>query len=252
MIIVDSETILKIKMKTSKAKNKSVKVINPKRSTATGPGRPSYSVKWPKGKFTFQDLCELNGVNFETGKGKFCTKLTLRKHLAADAARKGKSLIVQLDESREPSSANGLGRKVFVYISRESQKAASDRKAAKASVNVGTAKESTKAPAKTPRATKGDKVSVQTQKYEALKANITDMLGTVKESSTIPTDGTPIMVVAVMNSPTSESENALETGFTTETTNETDPAPAPVAEETSATPVESADPVEQGLVEAGH
>ena len=98
-----------------------------------GVGRPAYSVKWPNRKFTMQDLMVANGVNPKTGKGKLCTKLTLVKALQRDMfmadPTTGKpdtdrprrtSLIVRVkDETREPNSKSGLGRKTFVYIRRD-------------------------------------------------------------------------------------------------------------------------------------
>jgi hypothetical protein len=81
-----------------------------------GPGRPKYTPIIPKSRFTINDLCEANGVNLETGKGKLCSRLTLIKHIARDAKRNGKSEIVRLkDTVAQPNSENGLGRKSFVY-----------------------------------------------------------------------------------------------------------------------------------------
>lgn len=107
-------------MKTMKNKN-------------TGVGRPKYNVKWPNRKFTMADLMVANEVNPKTGKGKLCTKLTLVKALQRDMfmldAKTGKpdmerprrnSMIVRVkDETREPNSKTGLGRKTYVYIRRE-------------------------------------------------------------------------------------------------------------------------------------
>jgi hypothetical protein len=98
-----------------------------------GVGRPKYAVKWPNRKFTMQDLMVANEVNPKTGKGKLCTKLTLVKALQRDMfmadPTTGKpdlerprrtSLIVRVkDETREPNSKTGLGRKTYVYIRRE-------------------------------------------------------------------------------------------------------------------------------------
>jgi len=117
-----------------------------------GPGRPSYVIKWPTGKFTFQDLEILNGVNPETGKGENCTKLTLRKGMAKDLALKGKSFIVKTDETRKPDSESGLGRKSFVFVRRSKLVAAkAAKKAAKTTVLAPVVTiTSTPAPAPTP------------------------------------------------------------------------------------------------------
>lgn len=89
------------------------------KNTSTGPGRPSYNVRWPYNKFTFNQLLENNGVNLKTGKGKNCSRLTLFKHLQAET-KGAKSLIVKLkDQTREPNSKKGLGRKAFIFIRRD-------------------------------------------------------------------------------------------------------------------------------------
>ena len=118
------------------SKNKNSKPA--KKTLNAGPGRPKATIKWPAKKFTFADLCVANGVNVETGKGKM-TKLTLRKHIAADMFHtktvSGKikvdrtkprrnSVIVLLDETREPASTNGMGRKCEVYQLRSKRDAA--------------------------------------------------------------------------------------------------------------------------------
>lgn len=125
-----------------------------------GPGRPAYEVKWPTSRFTMADLMERNGVNLKTGKGKFCTKLTLVKALARDLAKRGHSFIVKLDETREPNSKSGLGRKTFVYLRRSKLDTLKTARKSTATVNVGT-----KAPkVRTP------KVTSTTADYEAQKA----------------------------------------------------------------------------------
>jgi len=132
-----------------------------------GPGRPAYDIKWPNGKFTFDDLCEANGVNPKTGKGKFCTKLTLRKGIKRDAASRGRSEIVLLkDEQREPNSKSGLGRKTFVYIRRSKLQTLKAASKSTASVNVGT---KAVKPAKV-KATKSPATAAVD--YEAMKANL--------------------------------------------------------------------------------
>jgi len=142
-----------------------------------GPGRPAYEVKWPTSKFTMADLMEKNGVNPKTGKGKFCTKLTLVKALARDHAKRGHSFIVKLDETREPNSKSGLGRKTFVYIRRSKLDTLKTASKSTASVNVGTKSTKTRAP----------KVTSTTADYEATKA---DLLAPVP-AVTITPDPTP-------------------------------------------------------------
>ena len=89
-----------------------------KQNINRGPGRPAYQVKWPSCKFTMADLLDKNEVTQNTGKGKFCTKLTLVKALDRDNAKGNDSVIVKLVETREPNSKSGLGRKTFVYVRR--------------------------------------------------------------------------------------------------------------------------------------
>ena len=124
-------------------------------NTHTHPGRPAYKVKWPYGKFTFNQLCLANGVAIEgakKGKGKDCTALTLRKALDRDmyhpfesGKNKGKpnknspnrkSLIVETDETRNPNSEKGLGRKAFVFIRREKLNGLKGAAKAKTSVKL--------------------------------------------------------------------------------------------------------------------
>lgn len=98
---------------TSKSTTSTAKV------SKKGPGRPQYQIKWPTGKFTFTDLEIENGVNPDTGKGKDCTTLTLRKGLKRDQGKRGYSLIVLLKGVlAEPNNKKGLGRKQLVYARR--------------------------------------------------------------------------------------------------------------------------------------
>jgi len=100
-----------------------------------GPGRPKAQVNIPNKRFTFEDLKAANT---------HVTPLTLRKFIKADAGKKNMSLIVRLkDENREPNSAKGLGRKVFVYCPR--------------------GKASTKAPAKASGKSKGNSLKTASQ-----------------------------------------------------------------------------------------
>lgn len=128
--------------KGSKKNNKSNKTVTPKSPKAkkVHAGRPSYEVKWPRGKFTFNDLMVLNGVDPETGKGPNCAKLTLVNHLKKDLARKGHSTIVKLDELAPP--ANGkLGRKQFVFQKRVQATDKQDKGSVKETVTVDVSKE---------------------------------------------------------------------------------------------------------------
>lgn len=155
--------------------------MSKKNATATaprGPGRPKAEIKWPAKKFTFADLCEANGTDFETGKGRV-TKLTLRKsldrdmfHVIESGKNKGKvdkskprrnSLVVLLDETREPASKDGLGRKSFVYVLRSRLDALKTAKAVSVSVT-------TKANKPGRKANKSATVSSATAAYEDIKA----------------------------------------------------------------------------------
>jgi len=132
---------------------------NAKKTDKKGPGRPSYQIKWPTGKFTFTDLMIANEVNPETGKGKFCTKLTLRKGIDKDMFHLDKngnidkdkprrdSLIVKTDETRPPES--GLGRNSFVYVRRsklQSTKSTKSKGTSKATVDYEAQKAALLAP----------------------------------------------------------------------------------------------------------
>lgn len=122
-----------------------------KNKTSRGPGRPMAVITIPKSKFTFADLEAANP---------HVTALTLRKFLARDAKKSGRSEIVRLkNESREPDSKKGLGRKTFVYSRRSSVKAAAPAKPIKAK-SLKTARKSTVS------------VSMKSDDYEAKKAAI--------------------------------------------------------------------------------
>ncbi len=121
------------------------------KSKTRGVGRPSYPIKWPNGKFTMADLMVANGVNPKNGKGKLCTKLTLVKGLQRDMfmvgdngkpdtnrPRRNSTIVRVKDETREPNSKSGLGRKTFVYIRRAKLVKGKD-----VTVNVGTKAKST-------------------------------------------------------------------------------------------------------------
>lgn len=129
-------------------------------SVKQGPGRPRYAPKIPSGKFTFDRLCELNGVDTETGKGENCSALTLRKFLKRDMytekgnPRNTSEIVLLKDEKREPDSEKGLGRKALVYIRRDKldtlKQGKSQGKSSVKSVTVPVADISTPAPAPAP------------------------------------------------------------------------------------------------------
>lgn len=87
------------------------------------PGRPAYKPTIPRGRFTMNDLCDENGVNLKTGKGRNCSRLTLVKWVAKQLGNKRSGLIVKVKgETHEPNSKVGLGRKAFVYLRRAGAK----------------------------------------------------------------------------------------------------------------------------------
>jgi hypothetical protein len=134
-----------------------------------GPGRPKYTPCFPRSKeWTFTDFMEVNGINTnsnskEFGKGPNCTMLTLRKFMARDAKRMGKSLIFKVkDVTSEPNSKDGLGRRAYLY----SLRANANVKRGSASPKVSTPR---KAKAATAAAAPSD-VSDSTKRYEEIKA----------------------------------------------------------------------------------
>lgn len=128
-----------------------------------GPGRPMADINVPNKKFTFADLVEANS---------HVTPQTLRKFLKRDFARKGKSEIVLVkDETREPNSKQGLGRKTFVYMRRS--KMNSLKSARKSTVSIPLA------PAKT------------TADYEATKAALLAPEPITAPAIEIPAPATP-------------------------------------------------------------
>lgn len=99
------------------------------------PGRPAYIPAVPRSRFTMNDLCEANGVNLKSGKGKNCSRLTLVKWVAKQLDNKRSGLIVKVkDETSEPNSKKGLGRKAFLYIRRVAKDGL--KTAAKSNVSV--------------------------------------------------------------------------------------------------------------------
>ena len=107
-------------------------------------GRPAYQPKFPrKSKWTFNDFCETNGINLETGKGEKCTILTLRKFIKRDLSKNDASLVINTGELAKPNSESGLGRKSALYCLRE--KAIDTTDTENVTVNVGTDPASTTA-----------------------------------------------------------------------------------------------------------
>jgi hypothetical protein len=145
--------------KKNKKSKKTKQVSSPE---ARGPGRPQYTPTYPKAKkWTLADFCVANGVNPETGKGPNCSKLTLIKNLTRGLSGRN-SLILQLDEYREPNHESGLGRKCNVYSLREKANVDTSAKPTQAPKSARTAKP-TKKPAK---------VTSTTAEYEATKARL--------------------------------------------------------------------------------
>lgn len=139
------------------------------KATATrkhdGPGRPKYEPVFPRTKeWSFTDFMEVNGINInpnskDFGKGPNCTMLTLRKFMARDAKKLGRSLITKIKGvTSEPNSKDGLGRRAYLYSLR-----------AKANVKRASAPKS-EAPAAADTVTPHDDVSDATKRYEELKS----------------------------------------------------------------------------------
>jgi hypothetical protein len=177
--------------------------MNKNKAQNRGPGRPQYQIKWPKGKFTFTDLETENGVNPNTGKGKECTTLTLRKGLKRDLAKRNRSEIVILKGVlAEPNSKNGLGRKQLVYARR----VVADKFEAKAK-SVAPAKDKAKSkPApEVSTATPVDAVSKDTTDYEAQKAAL---LATTPAVTITPAPEAKHAEAEVATAPTAEPVTA--------------------------------------------
>ena len=149
---------------------------------SNGVGRPSYSVKWPYNKFTFNQLLEHNGVNLKTGKGKNCSRLTLFKALQRNT--KGpKSVIVKLDVTREPNSKKGLGRKAAVFLRREKFTALKTASTSTVSVKVSG-----------PRKTRKSTAPTSTEDYEKLKASIAAPVAPVAPTAPeVPVNTAPVV-----------------------------------------------------------
>lgn len=197
-----------------------------KKNIKKSPGRPAYKPVLPKGNFTLADFCESNGVNPDTGKGKFCSKLTLIKWLDRDrfmTDAKGNidkdrprrnSLVILLDKTEEPvahAKANkGLGRKRLVYClrnaanatrtSKPTRKATGLKKAAKSTVNVPIVD-----------------ISPETKAYEATKAELAKPI-----VITVP----PVATITPATSPVTPAAPAVDPATAETTPATTDPVTA--------------------------
>jgi hypothetical protein len=167
------------------------KQANMKTVKHDGPGRPKYQPKLPRGKFTMNELCQENGVSLKTGKGKNCSKLTLVKFVARELSNRRSGLVIKVkDETSEPNSRKGLGRKPFLFMRRPNALKAAAK--SDVSVNLNT-----------------------TAEYEATKAAL-GISGT-------PTPATPEAPVASpapvaeVTAPVAETTPVAETVATTET-----------------------------------
>ena len=161
-----------------------------KNKSQRGPGRPMAEINIPNRKFTFGDLVEAND---------HVTPLTLRKFLKRDAARKGKSEIVLVkDETREPNSKKGLGRKTFVYIRRSKMNALKIASKSKVTVAVG------------PKASKSPKASKAStsESYEAKKAALLAPVATITPSEAPAPEAIAAETAAVAAEATAETPTA--------------------------------------------
>lgn len=166
----------------------------------SSPGRPAYKPVLPNRKFTMTDLCEANGVSLKTGKGKNCSKLTLVKFIAKQLGNKRSGLIIKVkDETREPNSTVGLGRKAFVYIRRPGTKVATP--AAKS--NLKTAAKSKVSVKLAPASTTSD--------YEATKAALLAPTPTpvIAEAPAVVTEPAPVAPVAETSPAPAEPQAAI-------------------------------------------
>ena len=134
------------------------------------PGRPKYAPKFPKrAEFTFIQFMETNDIETNPaskkyGKGPNCTMLTLRKFLTRDAKKLGRSELFRVrGVTAEPNSADGLGRRGYLYSVRAGVKAAKAPRKVKSAPVVKAAKapKAPKAPAD---------LSAATKTYEDIKA----------------------------------------------------------------------------------
>lgn len=139
-------------------------------SKHNSPGRPKYTPIFPRTKeWTFTDLMEVNGIDTNSdhknfGKGPDCTMLTLRKFMARDSKKLGRSMIFKVrGVTCEPNSNTGLGRRAYLYSLR-----------ANAAVKRAAAAPSTPRKAKSVEAngTPATDVSDATKQYEDLKNSL--------------------------------------------------------------------------------
>ncbi len=210
---------------------------NSKKNTAVkhdGPGRPKYTPLFPRSKeWTFTDFMEVNGINTNSnskdfGKGPNCTMLTLRKFMARDAKRMGKSLIFKVkDVTSEPNSKSGLGRRAYLYSLR-----------ANANVKRGTAPVKAATPRKAKAAAsevEANGLSASTNRYEEIKNILAAPAPAVAPEAAQPET---VTVPAVTITPEAAPAPAPAPAPVAET-----PAPAPVAQESAN--AETATPVAQ-------
>lgn len=96
------------------ANTKQIKKNNDNTQAAGKPGRKPYSIVWPQGAFTFEQLLERN-----SNEKHHCTPLTLRKALGAqkDLQKAGSTdcLVVRLASSKANITEDGRGCPKFVY-----------------------------------------------------------------------------------------------------------------------------------------
>ena len=113
----------KSKSKVNPAKSKSKSNVKVEVKVKSSRGRPAIQPKIPTSlKWTMRDFCRVNGVDYFTGKGEKCGKLTLINFKGKNTIG-DKSLIVELDEVRQPDSETGIGAKQIVYALRANLKA---------------------------------------------------------------------------------------------------------------------------------
>lgn len=159
-------------------KNKQIKM----EKQANSKGRPTYQPRFPtKNKWTFRNLCDVNGVVWITGKGKNCSKITLQKYMWRDAELKENSLIVNTGEVVKVKA----GRPPELFSLRSKYVPATDTPV---TVDVGTEPEQEQ---EQEPIIPHDVTTVNTtEEYEALKANLLAPLVTGQVAETLETTNT--------------------------------------------------------------
>jgi hypothetical protein len=202
-----------------------------KTAEQTRVGRPSAEVKIPKGKFTFQQLCEANS---------HLAPLTLRNFMSRDTAEGKHSQIIRVEDERgEPGSDAGYGRKPFLYVRRELMK--SNGLSVR---NIGYHVHKAKAPSHTMKRT--EKASsrphihkiIDFTKGAANGATITISFAPVPKGAPVPTSVTVNFnrknssEMVTVDSPQHEKITHSSTDHPTETSESTPatPPPTPTAE----------------------